>query len=116
MSRLPRITTGGEVAERIRLRRGGLLRPVDEMLRHSEPVADGWNSLLGAVRGETTLSDGIRELVVMRVAALNGAEYEWQAHSEAAAVAGRHLPRPVHCAGPMPETADSMTCSAPYWP
>jgi len=88
MSRLPRITTGGEVAERIRLRRGGSLRPVDEMLLHSEPVADGWNSLLGAVRGETTLSDGIRELVVMRVAALNGAVYEWQAHSEAAAVAG----------------------------
>jgi 4-carboxymuconolactone decarboxylase len=88
MSRLPRITTGGEVAERIRLRRGGSLRPVDEMLLHSEPVADGWNRLLGAVRGETTLSDGIRELVVMRVAALNDAEYEWQAHSEAAAVAG----------------------------
>jgi AhpD family alkylhydroperoxidase len=88
MSRLPKITTGGEVAERIRLRRGGSLRPVDEMLLHSEPVADGWNRLLGAVRGETMLSDGIRELVVMRVAALNGAEYEWQAHSEAAAAAG----------------------------
>jgi len=88
MSRLPRIATGGEVAKRIRMRRGGSLRPVDEMLLHSEPIADGWNRLLGAVRGETTLSDGIRELVVMRVAALNGAEYEWQAHAEAAAVAG----------------------------
>lgn len=88
MSRLPRITTGGEVAERIRQRRGGSLRPVDEMLLHSAPVADGWNSLLGAVRGATTLSAGVRELVVMRVAALNGAEYEWQAHSAAAAAAG----------------------------
>jgi 4-carboxymuconolactone decarboxylase len=88
MSRLPRITSGGDVADRIRLRRGGSLRPVDEMLLHSPAVADGWNSLLGAVRGATSLSDGVRELVVMRVAALNGAEYEWQAHREAAAVAG----------------------------
>jgi 4-carboxymuconolactone decarboxylase len=88
MTRLPRATTGGEVAERIRSRRGGALRPVDEMLLHSPPVADGWNSLLGAVRGATTLSDGVRELVVMRVAALNGAEYEWRAHTEAAAAAG----------------------------
>jgi 4-carboxymuconolactone decarboxylase len=91
MSRLPRITADGEVAERIRQRRGGSLRPVDEMLLHSAPVADGWNSLLGAVRGATTLSDAVRELVVMRVAALNGAEYEWQAHSEAAAAAGLSL-------------------------
>ena len=88
MSRLPRITAGGEVAERIRQRRGGSLRPVDEMLLHSEPVADGWNSLLGAVRGATTLAAGVRELVVMRVAALNGADYEWQAHAAAAAAAG----------------------------
>jgi alkylhydroperoxidase family enzyme len=87
MSRLPRITTGGEVAERIRLRRGGSLRPVDEMLLHSPPIADGWNSLLGAVRSATTLSDNVSELVVMRVAALTGAEYEWQAHHEAAAAA-----------------------------
>jgi len=88
MSRLPRITAGGEVAERIRRRRGGSLRPVDEMLLHNPAIADGWNSLLGAVRGETTLSDGVRELVVMRVAALNGAEYEWQAHRDAATAAG----------------------------
>jgi 4-carboxymuconolactone decarboxylase len=88
MSRLPRITSGGDVGDRIRLRRGGSLRPVDEMLLHSPPVADGWNSLLGAVRGATSLSDGVRELVVMRVAALNGAEYEWRAHREAAAAAG----------------------------
>ena len=89
MSRLPRITTGGgHVAERIRLRRGGSLRPVDEMLLHSEPVADGWNQLLGAVRDQTTLSRDVSELVVMRVAALTGADYEWQAHRDAAAAAG----------------------------
>jgi 4-carboxymuconolactone decarboxylase len=89
MSRLPRITAAaGDVAERIRLRRGGSLRPVDEMLLHSPQVADGWNSLLGAVRGATTLSDDVSELVVMRVAALTRAEYEWQAHREAAAAAG----------------------------
>jgi 4-carboxymuconolactone decarboxylase len=88
MSRLPRATTDGDVAARIRLRRGGSLRPVDEMLLHSVPIADGWNSLLGAVRGATTLTDNVRELVVLRVAALTGAEYEWEAHLEAATAAG----------------------------
>ena len=116
MSRLPRITTGGgHVAERIRLRRGGSLRPVDEMLLHSEPVADGWNQLLGAVRDQTTLSRDVSELVVMRVAALTGADYEWQAHRDAAAAAACRLPRPRHCAAAMRRTAGSTSSSVPCW-
>lgn len=80
MARLPDASGDGAVADRIRGRRGGDLRPIDLALLHSPPVADGWNTLLGAVRGATTLPDAVREAVVLRVAWLNGAEYEWRAH------------------------------------
>jgi 4-carboxymuconolactone decarboxylase len=50
------------------------------MLLHSPPLAEGWNGLLGAVRGASTLAADIRELAILRIAALNGAEYEWRAH------------------------------------
>jgi 4-carboxymuconolactone decarboxylase len=88
MARLPAAATDDEVTARIRARRGGKLMLLDEMLLHSPPVADGWNSLLGAVRGEMTLPANVRELVVLRVAVLNRADYEWQAHEPPAREAG----------------------------
>lgn len=88
MARLDYVVGGGAVAEKIRQRRGGHLTPLDGMLLHSPPFADGWNSLLGAIRGQSTLPPDIRELAVLRVAALNGAEYEWTAHEPVARQAG----------------------------
>lgn len=88
MARLDYVVGGGAVAEKIRRRRGGHLTPLDGMLLHSPPFADGWNSLLGAIRGQSTLPPDIRELAVLRVAALNGAEYEWTAHEPVARQAG----------------------------
>ncbi|WP_405720125.1 carboxymuconolactone decarboxylase family protein [Streptomyces sp. NBC_01537] len=88
MARLPGTDGDGEIADRIRARRGGALRPLDRMLLHSPELADGWNSLLGAVRQRISLPGGIRELVVLRVAVLNRAEYEWQAHEKPAREAG----------------------------
>jgi 4-carboxymuconolactone decarboxylase len=88
VSRLPYAEGGGETAERIRERRGGELRALDRMLLHSPPVADGWNALLGAIRERTALPAALRELVILRVAALNGAEYEWEAHEPVARAAG----------------------------
>ncbi|WP_275293803.1 carboxymuconolactone decarboxylase family protein [Amycolatopsis sp. La24] len=84
MARLDYVETAGEVADRIRARRGGRLTPLDRMLLHSPPFADGWNSLLGAIRGQGTLPGDLRELAVLRVAALNGADYEWAAHEPVA--------------------------------
>lgn len=88
MARLDHVRHSSEVAERIRLRRGGLLTPLDGMLLHSPPVADGWNSLLAAVRDRSSLPADVRELAILRVAALNGASYEWQAHEPVARAAG----------------------------
>jgi AhpD family alkylhydroperoxidase len=79
---------GGDVADRVRDRRGGVLTPLDRLLLHSPPVAEGWNALLGAIRSRTELPADIRELVICRVAALNGAAYEWAAHAPLALAAG----------------------------
>src|SRR6266700_1360047 len=80
VARLPAAAGDGEVAERIRARRGGTLYLLDELLLHSPPVADGWNQLLGAIRQRITLPAAIWVLVVLRIAVLNRAAYEWVTH------------------------------------
>jgi 4-carboxymuconolactone decarboxylase len=87
MARVQGAAGTGPVADLIRGRRGGELRPLDELLLLSPPVAEGWNALLGAIRGELSLDSALRELVVLRIAVLNGADYEWRAHEP---VARRH--------------------------
>jgi alkylhydroperoxidase family enzyme len=66
--------------ERIVAERGSVLK-LYEMLLHSPPVAAGWLTFLSAVRQQCQLSGRIRELVIMRVAVINGAEYEFRAHT-----------------------------------
>jgi len=88
MARLPYVAPPGAVTDRIKERRGGRLIAVDGMLLHSPEFADGWNSMLGAVRGKSTLPDDIRELVILRVVARLGAEFEVVAHQSLARQAG----------------------------
>ncbi|KAF3046303.1 hypothetical protein E8E11_007264 [Didymella keratinophila] len=70
------------VLERVKQRRGekGLIA-LDRTLLHSPPVADGWNSFLGAIRTKTSLPTSVRETAIARVAVLNKAWYEWESHS-----------------------------------
>jgi 4-carboxymuconolactone decarboxylase len=88
MARLSYVTDNSEIANRIRHRRGGHLTPLDGMLLHSPPLADGWNSFFNAIRNQSTLPHDIRELAILRVAALNGARYEWEAHEPIARRSG----------------------------
>jgi 4-carboxymuconolactone decarboxylase len=88
VARLPGTEGTDAIAARIRARRGGTLHPLDEMLLHSPQLADGWNSLLGAIRQRTALPAAVRELVILRIAVLNRAEYEWDAHEQDARRAG----------------------------
>jgi 4-carboxymuconolactone decarboxylase len=88
MARLPGAAGIGPVADRIRDRRGGDLHPLDELLLLSPPVADGWNALLGAIRGQLRLDPQLRELAILRIAVLNGAAYEWHAHEPCARQCG----------------------------
>lgn len=64
------------------------LQPLDLALLHSPPIADGWNSFLGAVRTKTSLADDVRELAISRVAVVNKAWYEWMHHAPLAVQAG----------------------------
>jgi len=72
----------------IRQRRGGDLLNLDRMLLHSPAFARGWNSLLGAVRGELALDPALRELAICVVARLNGADYEFMHHAQPFIAAG----------------------------
>jgi alkylhydroperoxidase family enzyme len=69
------------IYERIAARRAPRpLIPLDLALLHCPPVADGWNSFIGAIRTSTSLRDAIKELAICRIAVLNHAVHEWNAH------------------------------------
>lgn len=68
------------LVERIVAGRGSVLH-LYQMLLHSPAVADGWLTLLTAVRQQTRLPGRLRELVIMRIAMLNRAPYEADQHA-----------------------------------
>ncbi len=68
------------LVERIVAERGGVLH-LYQMLLHSPPLAEGWLGFLTVVRQQLELSGALRELVIMRVAHLNGAPYEADQHA-----------------------------------
>lgn len=77
------------IVQRIQERRAPRpLIPLDLTLLHAPPVADGWNSFLGAIRTRTSLSDDIRELTISRVAVCNKAWFEWNHHAPLALKGG----------------------------
>jgi 4-carboxymuconolactone decarboxylase len=51
-----------------------------QVLLNSAPVAEGWEKLLTAVRNRSSLPPDLREMVIIRVAVLNRAPYELEAH------------------------------------
>ncbi len=57
-------------------------------LLNSPPIAAGWLHFLTAVRRESSLPGQYRELVILRVALLNHAPYEFNAHRGPALEAG----------------------------
>ncbi|MDQ7995251.1 MAG: carboxymuconolactone decarboxylase family protein [Luteibacter sp.] len=61
-------------------RPNGELIGIDRVLLRSVPLATGWNGLLRRVRSEFTLKLEYLELIMLRVAVLNGAEFEWRVH------------------------------------
>jgi alkylhydroperoxidase family enzyme len=73
----------------IRARRPGRrLLALDRMLLHSPSLARAWNGMFGAIRGQLALPARLRELAIMAVGALNGAEYEWAQHARPFLAAG----------------------------
>lgn len=76
-----------ELAAQIRRERGKM-HNLYRMLLNSPPVARGWLNLLTAVRQQSKLAGKYRELTILRVAIVNGADYEYQSHVPHALKAG----------------------------
>lgn len=91
MARIPYADTQAQttkpLVERMATERGSVLH-LYQMLLHSPPVAEGWLGFLTAIRQRTELADETRELVIMRIAALNQATYEADQHRPIAVAAG----------------------------
>lgn len=66
----------------------GRISPLYQVLLNSPPMASGWEKLLTAVRRHNTLPEVARELVILRVAVLNRARFEYDAHLPIALKAG----------------------------
>lgn len=66
----------------------GRISPLYQVLLNSPPIAHGWEQMLSAVRNRNSLPPGLRELVILRVAVLNRAPYEFDAHVPHALAAG----------------------------
>jgi AhpD family alkylhydroperoxidase len=59
-----------------------------QILLNSPPLAQGWEQLLTAVRNRSSLPADLREMIILRVAVLNRAPYEFEAHVPHALKAG----------------------------
>ncbi len=66
----------------------GRVSPLYQVLLNSPPIAHGWEQMLSAVRNHSSLPAALRELVILRVAVLNRATYEFDAHVPHALGAG----------------------------
>lgn len=58
----------------------GKLHNLYRMLLNSPPVAQGWLNFLTAIRQKCSLSGRLRELAILRIAVINGADYEFVSH------------------------------------
>ncbi len=59
-----------------------------QVLLNSPPLAQGWEQLLTVVRNRSSVPADLREMVILRVAVLNRAPYEFDAHVPHALKAG----------------------------
>jgi 4-carboxymuconolactone decarboxylase len=103
-------TDGDAVPEELLLamkgrRPNGELIGIDRVLLKSFPLATGWNELLRRVRAEFSLKLEYRELIMLRVAVLNDAQFEWNVHHPAYLDAGGSQQKAEAIKGPEVDAA-----------
>jgi AhpD family alkylhydroperoxidase len=76
------------VADRIRAERGGRLLNLYRVLLNNPQLADAWRHLFTVIRQQCELPARDRELVIMAIAVMNGADYEYSHHAPIALGAG----------------------------
>lgn len=90
--RVPLVAPGSNPAlasleQRIMTERGRISL-LYQVLLNSPAIASGWEAMLTAVRNRTAVPADLREMIILRVAVLNRAEYEFDAHVPHAEKAG----------------------------
>jgi len=70
-----------EIYKAILARRGGKLLNLDRMLLNSPELAQGWNTMLGVIRGKLSVSLKLRELAICAIGVINNADYEYVMHA-----------------------------------
>jgi AhpD family alkylhydroperoxidase len=85
MSRIPLIEEAehpelSPLISRIKAERGGRFLNLYRTLAHSPGICEGWLHLFTEIRQRARLDGLSRELAIMRVAVINGADYEFKAH------------------------------------
>lgn len=90
--RVPLVVPGSkpelaEVEARIQSERGRISLLYQALL-NSAPIAAGWEAMLTAVRNRTGVAADLREMIILRVAVLNDAAFEFDAHIPHALKAG----------------------------
>jgi len=86
MARVPLIdehhTALSALIEKLKSARRGKLLNLYRVLLNSPSVAEAWQAFNSAIRFNTALDDRARELAIMRVSQLNGADYQFNIHAE----------------------------------
>lgn len=77
-----------EVEASIRAERGGEIAVLYQALLNSPAIASGWEKMLTAVRNRTQVPADLRELIILRIAVINRAQFEFDAHEPHARRAG----------------------------
>lgn len=82
--RVPLVVPGSkpelaEVEARIQSERGRISLLYQALL-NSAPIAAGWEAMLTAVRNRTGVAADLREMIILRIAVLNDAAFEFDAH------------------------------------
>ncbi|RJE25684.1 4-carboxymuconolactone decarboxylase [Aspergillus sclerotialis] len=104
-----------EVYQRIEARRWPRpLIPLDLTLLHAPPVADGYNSFIGALRTKTVIAPSLLELSICRIGHLNGAVYEWNIHGPLALNAGVSVQQ-LHEIATLPPFTDKRDNAQKAW-
>ena len=83
-TRVPLVQPGtrpelADIEQRIMAERGRVSL-LYQVLLNSGPIASGWERMLTAVRNQTSVPADLRELMILRVAVLNRAAFEFDAH------------------------------------
>ncbi len=85
MARVPLIdennTALAALIEKLMGARRGKLLNLYRVLLNSPSIAEAWQAFNSAIRFNTALDEQTRELAIMRVSQLNGADYQFQIHA-----------------------------------